>query len=189
MMANRATAAETARRQWPLIVALLVFLGFSGTDQIAFRPAAARYAAVLRQSADMGLVVGPGTAPPMLSAQLMKLLADNSLQPAAAEQQGSSGALASAMLEDLTRMAARRGMQVLSTEQGSVTQLEGSVLVRAHLQLRCRYGEFLGFLDDLSRGGTLYSVERFSLVDAGGGRQGLDLWLSRTILKQGTARR
>jgi len=188
-MANSSSAAETARREWPLIAALLVFLAFTGADQIVFRPAAARYAAVLQKSADMGLVVGPGTAPPMLSSQMMKLLGDNSLQPAAAEQQGASGALTSAMLEDLTQLAARRGMQVISTEQGSVTQLEGSVLVRAHLQLRCRYGEFLGFLDDLSRSGRLDSIERFSIADTGGGRQGLDLWLSRTILKQGTARR
>jgi hypothetical protein len=187
-MASPIAIPAFGRRPWPLIAALLLFLAFTGLHQIWFHPKAVRFAKVRKQSSDMGMVLGEGALPPMVSPRVLELLTDNSLQAGVAEQQGNSGALTAAMLEDLTKLAARRGIAVLATEQGSVTQLESSVLVRAHLHLRCRNVEFVQFLDDLARSGTLYAVDRFALVDAGNGRQDLDLWASQTILKQSAAR-
>jgi hypothetical protein len=169
---------------WPLLVAILAFLAFTLVHQIGFRSASERYVRVLKEAQDMGLVLGPGTPPPMLSPQVVTILGENSLPAGVAGQRGNSGALTAAMLEDLTRLAAKHRIEVLSTEQGSVTQLESSVLVRAQLKLRSSYNEFVGLLDDLARSRTLYSVDRFEIEQGEGGRQNLDLWVTQTILKQ-----
>jgi len=187
-MARSTGATNASRRPWPMIGALLIFIVFTGIHQLGFGPAIARYRKVLGQARDMGLVLGPGAPPPMLSPHVMRLLGDNALAGSVAEQQGNSGALSSAMLADLTRIAGRNGLEVLSTEQGSVTQLKSTTLVRAHLRLRCDHDEFLRFLDGLVASGMLYSVDRFTLESAGDGRQSLDLWVSQLILKQATRR-
>lgn len=183
-MARAGPPSRKRNRLWPLIVAVLAFLAFTLFHQIGFRSASERYARVLKEAQDMGLVLGPGSAPPLLSPQVVSLLAENSLPAGVAGQRGNSGALTAAMLEDLTRLAAKRRIEVLSTEQGSVTQLESSVLVRAQLKLRCPYHDFVGLLDDLARSRRLYSVDRFEIEQDESGHPNLDLWVTQTILKQ-----
>jgi len=183
------TTSRSIRRQWPAIGALLLLLGFGVVHAFWFRPNARRYQRVMQQANEMGMGLDPAKSPPLPSPQVYDLLSRNSLRAAMAETQGNSGALTAGMLENLTRIASRRGMEVVSTEQGQVTQLKSSVQVRAHLRLRGRYGSFVGFLDDLAKSGTLYAVDRFTLEAGEGRNQNLELWMSQYILKQSEAAR
>src|SRR5262249_13202192 len=114
------------------------------------------------------------------------LVTDNSMPAADAVSRGNSGALTGALLEDLTRLTSRHQMQVVAAEPGATVQEQSSVQVRAHLKMNATYAEFLGFLDDLTRDGTLIAVDRFAMVSSGPGRHPLDLWVTRYILKQQT---
>jgi hypothetical protein len=80
-------------------------------------------------------------------------------------------------------------MDVIATEPGATARLPRAVQVRAHLRVTCTFGEFVAFLDDLSRSGRLISVDRFGLQSTSSGRQTLDLWLTRYVLKQTGGRR
>jgi hypothetical protein len=137
----------------------------------------------------LGVPFDVSDATPAPSARVLSLLADNSLTPAAAEEQGTSGALTAGLLGEVTRLAANRGLEVLSTEQGLVTQLPGSVVVRAHFRLDGSYARFTGLLDDFARAGTLITLDRFT-VEAAGSRTGnIEIWVSRLVLKRTRAPR
>ena len=73
---------------------------------------------------------------------------------------------------------------VVVAEPGATTQQPDAVFIRAHFKAECRYDEMIAFLDGLSRGRMLVSIERFNLVSGQGGRHTLDLWVSRYILKR-----
>lgn len=175
------------RRQWTLVAAVIVFLLFVLSELLWFRPVVKRFDAVLKQGKEMGMAVDPNQAPAVLPPRVFALLVDNTLPAAAAQEQGSSGALTAKLLEDLTELTSRLGIQVLATEPGSITQQPGSVQVRAHLKLRCRYNQFLALLDDLANGARLYSIDRFTLNDEPTGGESLEIWVSRYLLKQGSA--
>ena len=93
------------------------------------------------------------------------------------------------MLEGLTGLTSRLRIAVIVTEPGPVTQQNESVVVRAHLRLRCRYDQFVELLDAITRGPKLYSVDRFTISSEASGAQILELWISRLILKQTRAGR
>jgi len=80
-------------------------------------------------------------------------------------------------------------MNIIAAEPGVTTRLPHAVQVRAHLRASCSYGEFVEFLDDLTRSGRLTAVDRFSLMSVTPGRQTLDLWVTRYVLKQTGAKR
>jgi hypothetical protein len=173
-----------ARRNWQVLAAVGLFVAFTVVHAVAFGPALARYRRTTERAAQLGIPLdarGPASAP---SARLASLLAENSLTPAAAEEQGASGALTAALLGDVTRLAAARGLEVLSTEQGLMTQLPNTVVVRAHFRLAGSYARFVGLLDDFAGTGRLITLERFSIV-AGGARDGnIEIWVSRLVLKR-----
>ena len=123
-------------------------------------------------------------APPVTSARVAALLADNSLNAAVAEEQGTSGALTADLLDDVTRLVAKCHLEVVATEQGLVTQLPSSVQVRAHLKLRGRYAAFVDLLGELSRSGDLVAVDRFTLLAGAAGGQDIEVWTSQLILKR-----
>jgi type II secretion system (T2SS) protein M len=177
------------RRQWPIGTALVVFLLFLALHAVAFQPALQRYQRVVKQAADMGVAADPDQAPRMMPARVFALLSDNSMPAATADQQSGSGELTSTLLEDVTRVASKNGMRVIATEPGATARLPRAVQVRAHVRVTCSYGEFVAFLDDLSRSGKLISVDRFSMVSVSPGRQTLDLWLTRYVIKQTAAPR
>ena len=60
----------------------------------------------------------------------------------------------------------------------------GSVLLRAHLKLRCSYPQFVALLDDFAHGSRLISADRLSLDARSGAGMTAELWVSRLILKQ-----
>jgi hypothetical protein len=181
--------AAQLRRQWPLVTAATVFLLFIALHLAAFQPALRRYQGVLKQAGDLGLALDPEHAPRMMPARVFAMLSDNSLPAAAADEQGSSGELTALLLDDITRLASKHGMDVIATEPGATARLPHAVQVRAHLRVSCSYGGFVAFLDDLSRSGRLISVDRFSMLSVSPGRQMLDLWLTRYVLKQTGGRR
>jgi len=172
------------RRHWTLVTACVVFVAFLIIHLLAFQPALGRYRAAVKRAADMGLTLDAGDAPRMMPARVFALLSDNSLPAEAAEQQGGSGELGSTTLEMITRLASQNGMSVIGAEPGVTSRLPRAVQIRAHVRVSCTYNQFLAFLDDLSRSGRLVSVDRFSMTSMNPGRETLDLWLTRYVLKQ-----
>ena len=173
-----------ARRNWQAVAALLVFLGFAAAHAAAFQPALTRYRRNAQQAAGQGMPLDATGAQPAASPRTAALLAGNSLNAAVAEEQGTSGALTAGLLDEVTRLVAKCGLEVVATEQGLVTQLPSSVQVRAHLKLRGRYAAFVDLLGELSRSGSLVAVDRFTLQAGAGGRQDIEVWMSQLILKR-----
>lgn len=173
-----------ARRNWQAVAALLVCLGFATAHAAIFRPALARYRTGLQQATRLGTPFDATGAQPATSPRTAALLAANSLNTAVAEEQGTSGALTAGLLDEVTRLVAKCGLEVVATEQGLVTQLPSSVQVRAHLKLRGRYAAFVNLLGELARSGSLVAVERFTLQAGAGGGQDLEVWMSQLILKR-----
>jgi hypothetical protein len=173
-----------ARRNWQALAALLVLLGFAAAHAAAFQPALARFHRHAQQAADLGMPLDATGAQPAASPRTAALLAGNSLNTAVAEEQGTSGALTAGLLDEVTRLVAKCGLEVVATEQGLVTQLPSSVQVRAHLKLRGRYAAFVDLLGELSRSGSLVAVDRFTLQASAGGGQDIEVWMSQLILKR-----
>ena len=172
-------------RRWPLLATVSVFVAFTLFHLLAYGSASGRYQKALANAQSVGLVLGPAGASHILPPRLSVLVAGNGMASAAAEQRGNSGALASDMLADVTALAASHGMDIVSTEPGSVDQKPSSIEIHAHFRFSCDFDQFIGFLDDVARGGHLLAVERFSLVARDQGPIELELWMSRLILKQG----
>jgi len=173
-----------ARRNWQALAALLVFLGFAAAHAAAFQPVLARHRRNLQHAAEMGMPLDATGAQPVASPRAAALLAGNSLNTAVAEEQGTSGALTAALLDEVTRLVSKCGLEVVATEQGLVTQLPSSVQVRAHLKLRGRYAAFVDLLGELSRSGSLVAVDRFTLQAGTGGGREIEVWISQLILKR-----
>jgi type IV secretory pathway protease TraF len=173
-----------ARRNRQAVAALLVCLGFAAAHAAAFQPTLARYRRNAQQAAELGMPLDATGAQPAASPRTTALLARNSLNTAVAEEQGTSGALTAGLLDEVTRLVAKSGLEVVATEQGLVTQLPSSVQVRAHLKLRGRYAAFVALLGELSRSGSLVAVDRFTLQAGAGGRQDIEVWMSQLILKR-----
>jgi hypothetical protein len=173
-----------ARRNWQAVAALLVCLGFAAANAAAFQPVLARYRASLRQAAELGMPLDATGTQPAASPRTTALLAGNSLNTSVAEEQGTSGALTAGLLDEVTRLVAKCGLEVVATEQGLVTQLPSSVQVRAHLKLRGRYAAFVDLLSEFSRSGSLVAVDRFTLQAGAGGSEDIEIWMSQLILKR-----
>ena len=171
------------RRHWQLVGAVVVFVCFGLIHLLVFQPAAQRYHKALKRAGDLGLTLDFDSPPTAMPPRVLALLADNALPASAAGMERESGALTAALLEDLTQLTTKHGMQVLATEPGATAQETRAVQVRAHLKSRCSYAEFVAFLDDLGRANRLIAVDRFDLV-GGSGEPELDLWVTRYILKQ-----
>ena len=173
------------RRYWPLAGAAGIFVLFTAADQVWFRPTARHYEGALRHFRDLGLALDPDSLPAVPPPPgLLALVSNNSLTAAEAQERGNSGVLTARLLEDLTEVTSGRGIQLLGTEPGAVTQQPGSVLVRAHLKLRCSYPQFVALLDDFAHGSRLISADRLSLDARSGAGMTAELWVSRLILKQ-----
>jgi Tfp pilus assembly protein PilO len=177
-----------ARRNWQALAALLVFLVFAAAHAAAFRPVLARYQREAKRAVELGMPLDGRGAPSTTSPRVAALLAANSLSASVAEEQGTSGGLTAGLLDELTRLASKRGLEVLATEQGMVTQLPALVEVRARLKLRGRYDDFVGLLGDLGRDRSIITLDRFSIQEGSQPRQEIEVWASQLVLKLGGAR-
>jgi len=176
--------AATLRRHWPLVGAIVVLVAFSISDQLVLKPSVKRYNRAVERAADIGMSVDPATSPPIVPPRLFALLAENAMPAAQALDEGGSGALTAEFLGDLNTRMRRHGIQVIVAEPGAVTQQSGSVQVGARLRIRCRYPQFVALLDEVARGTRLIAVDRFALTPQGDGTVGVEVWMSRYILKQ-----
>jgi hypothetical protein len=176
--------AAQLRRHWQVVAAVLVFLAFTVVHLLVFQPSARRYQAAIKRAAGLGLALEAENPPPMMPPRVVALLTDNSLPTTAAGMERESGALTAALLEDVSQLTARHGMRVMSTEPGTTAQEPRAVQVRAHLTIQCTFQQFVAFLDDLSESNQLIAVDRFELAPGGSGRNVLELWVTRYILKQ-----
>jgi hypothetical protein len=174
---------ERLRRHWQVVLAVVVAVLFTITHQLFFRMASDRYAKAIQRATDLGLAVDPSRPLVVTPPRLLVVLAANMLPANVADASRESGALAASMLEELTQITHRHGMQVVVAEPGITSQETGAVQIRAHLRIQCTYPQFVSFLDDLSRAGSLISVDRFSLVEGRDGRKTLDLWVTRYVIK------
>jgi hypothetical protein len=160
----------------------LVLLVFAAAHVAIFQPSAARLQAALKRAGDLGLALDPDRPAPVMPPRVLALVTDNALPASAVGAE--SGALTAALLEDLTQLTTAHGMQVLVTDPGVTAQESKAVQVRAHLRIQCSFAQFVAFLDDLGRSNRLIAVDRFALAVGGAGRDQLDLWVTRYILKQ-----
>lgn len=180
---------RATRAHWQVLLAVALFAAFSLAHTTAFRPVLERYRRAAAESGRVGASLDMANPVPAPSTRVMSLLAANSLATTAAEEQGASGALTAVLLDQVTRLAVRRGLEVLSTEQGLVTQLPGAVVVRARFRLGGDYARFLGLLDDLARARTLVTLDRFSLSAAATRGGNIELSVSQLVLKRTGASR
>jgi hypothetical protein len=172
------------RRHWQLVLAAAVCALFGAVHAAAFRPAADHYDLAIRRASDLGLAVDPTRAIAVTPPRLLVVLAANMLPASVADVGRESGALAASMLEELTQLTHRHGMQVVVAEPGLTSQEAKAVQIRAHLRIQCTFPQFVAFLDDLSREGSLISVDRFAMIQGRDGKSLLDLWVTRYVIKE-----
>ena len=171
------------RRNWQVTVAVTLAVLFTVGHQVVFRMVSDRYDRAIQRATDLGLAVNPSQPLAVTPPRLLVVLAANMLPANVADVSRESGALASSMLEELTQSTHRHGMEVVVAEPGITSQETNAVQLRAHLRILCAYPQFVSFLDDLSRAGSLVSVDRFSMVQGRDGRSVLDLWVTRYVIK------
>jgi hypothetical protein len=171
------------RRQWPLVVASAVFVVFMVAHQALFQPAARRYETALARAHDLGLAVDPVAMEPVMPPRLYARVTDNSMTPAAAVEQASSGVLSARLLEEIAQSASGAGLDVLMSEPGPASQASTSTLLRAHVTLRGHYSDYVTFLDLMSRSRHLLAVDRFSIRPQDGVLS-IEIWMSRLVLKR-----
>lgn len=171
------------RRYWQVTLAVTLAVLFTALHQTMFRMVTERYDRAIRRATDMGLAVDPSRPLAVTPPRLLVVLAANMLPANVADVSRESGALAASMLEELTQSTHRHGMEVVVAEPGITSQETNAVQLRAHLRILCTYPQFVSFLDDLSRSGSLLSMDRFSMVQGKDGRSVLDLWVTRYVIK------
>jgi hypothetical protein len=174
----------TLRRNWRLVGAIAAFVIFTFIHFAFFRPAAARYRAALVRAGGLEAVLDPNGGRPPLPPRVFSLITDNSLLPQDAQERGGSGALGVILIESLGRIASRSGLTVVSSEPQPVTQEPLTTQVRAHLHMRGRYREIVGFFGALSESPELLLVERFLITPGDGENDDLEVWISRLYMKQ-----
>jgi hypothetical protein len=174
------------RRQLPMFAAVVVGALFVLVHSVVFGPLAARYSSALATARSLGLSVDPAhpfaTSP--LPPRVYALLMDNSLPVSEADARAQSGSLAAEVVQLISGIAARHGLEVVVAEPGTLTTQANSVELRAHLKLRGRYSDFVAMLDELAAGGRLWYVERFSMDSLDPHREDMELWISSCILKR-----
>lgn len=176
--------ANRLRQSWPVFAAFALLVGFLLVDSLVFHPLASRFHTGLRNAGALGAAFAPDQTVPPLPPRVFALLAENSMPAAQAEAQGQNGQLAAHLMQDLSQVAGRHDLELVVTEPGVLTSQSGSLQVRAHLRLRGRYPSIVAFMDDLSRSGRLYRIERMSIVPGDNGRHDMELHVERLVLKR-----
>lgn len=87
-------------------------------------------------------------------------------------------------MQSLSSLAARHQLEVVVAEPGLLTQQPNNVEARAHLRLRGSYAGLTRFMDELARGGRLWTVERFSIVPTSDGHCDIEVYMAGCVLKR-----
>ena len=170
------------RRHWQVVVAAAACAVFSAIHVTAFQAAATRYERAIRRATDLGLAVDPTQALAVTPPRLLVVLAANMLPADEPDVNRAAGEIAESMLEEITQLTHRHGMQMVVTEPGLTVQEPKAVQVRAHVRMQCAFPQFVAFLDDLSHQSSLISVDRFTMLAGRDGGTVLDLWVTRYVL-------
>ncbi len=178
--------ATRLRRQWPMFSAFVVTAIFLLVHMVVFQPLAQRYRTALAEAAKLGLMLDPAhpAGRPALPPRVFSLLASNSLTAHDADAGIQSGSLTADMVQSLSTLTAKHGLEIVVADPGQPTQQANSIELRAHLRLRGHYADFVALLDDLARGGSLWMIERFSMVPGADGRVEIEAWFARCLLRR-----
>ena len=178
--------AVRLRRQAPLVAALLAVAAFTLFHQIVFGTLAARRARALRQAVALGAALDPSNPAlePPIPPRVFSLLMDNSLPGAEADRRNQSGELGAEMVQKLSALAERHGLDVIVAEPGLSTQQSGSIEVRAHLKLAGSYPGFVSLLDDMTGDGRLWQLENFVLQPGPDGRCQIEIHVAGCVLRR-----
>lgn len=167
-----------------MLAALAAGLVFLGIHSLVFKPLESRYRRALLAAGPMGATLDPSQTTQALPPRVYTLLIENARPASEVDHAAQSGALAGELMQALSGVAGRHGLDVVVSEPGVLTQQPTRVQVRAHLRMRGRYVGLVGFLDDLSRQPGLYRVERM-LVDPGeDALQDIELNVAQLLLKR-----
>lgn len=177
------TLDASMRRHWQAVVAIVLLALLIAVHLVLFGGAAQSYQRAMKKARDMGLAVDHSRPLVVTPPRVLVLLAANMLPPGTTDINRDGGSLASSMLEELTQLTQRHRMRVVITEPGLTSQDSRSIQTRAHLRVQCTYADFLALLDDLAKEPSLISVDRFAMTQGRDGRQLLDLWVTRFVLK------
>lgn len=180
---------ERLRRNAPLVGAALALLVFLGVHLAVFGPTAARLQRATRRAEALGASMDPDRQPTLMPPRVVALVSENALPEAQALALGNSGELTADLLAEVTEIANRSGLDVMATEPGVAAQQGRAVHVRARVRARGSYVQLVRFLDALARGPRLISVDRFEMTAEQRGRQQIELWVTRYVIKRPGGRR
>ena len=178
--------AARLRREWPIFGALVLLAAFLALHLLVFRPLLERYRRALGQAGAMGAILDPRQTAgvPALPPRVFSLLMENSLPTAEADRKGQSGVLSSEMVQVLSAIAARHGLETVVAEPGLFTQQPNVVEGRAHMRVHGSYAGYIGFLNELAQDHRLWFVERFSVLPYGTGRCDIEVYVAGCLLKR-----
>lgn len=176
--------SDQLRRQWQPVTAVLAALVFLLLHVAVYLPLERRLAAAAARAHTLGIAFDPDAPPAVMPPRVVALVAGNTLAREEAMSRGTSGALTADLFDAITVAANGAGVSILATDPGVTLQQDRWVLIKAHVRASCSYGQFMRMLDTLARGDQLISVDRFSLIQTGGPRLQLELWVTRLVLKR-----
>jgi len=179
-----ALASARFRRQVPMLAALAMGLVFLGVHTFVFQPLEQRYRRALVAAGPMGATLDPSQTTQALPPRVYTLLIENARPTSEVERAAQSGALAGELMQTLSGVAGRHGLDVVVSEPGLLTEQPTQLQVRAHLRMRGRYAGVVSFLEDLSRQPGLYRIERLLLEPDDDGRLEIELNVARLLLKR-----
>ena len=177
-------ASAQFRRQVPMLAALAMGLLFLALHTFLFQPLEQRYRRALVEAGPMGATLDPSQAIRALPPRVYTLLIENARPASQLDHAAQSGALASALMQELSEVAGRHGLDVVVSEPGILTQQPSRVLARAHLRMRGRYTGLVGFLDDLSQHHGLYRIERMLVDPNEGSVHDIEIHVAQLLLKR-----
>lgn len=185
MSPTTAPPPSALRRYWPALAALLVLALMWSVHSLSFQPLAQRYQRQLADAGDIGASLDPRLAAAPLPPRVTDLLRRNSVATEDADRLSQSGFLATDLVRKLSGTAVECGIDVVASDPGVASQTPSTLEVRAHLRLRCRYEQYVEFLDDLAEEHALYRIERMSLLPLPNRQVDAELWIARVMLKRG----
>ncbi len=172
------------RRQVPMLAALTMGIVFLALHSLVFMPLEQRYRRALAAAGPMGATLDPSQATQALPPRVYTLLIENARPASEVDRDAQSGELAGQLMQVLSGVAGRHGLDVIVSEPRLLTQQATRVQVRAHLRMRGRYSGLVGFLDELSKQPGLYRVERLMLDPDEGSIHEIELHVAQLLLKR-----
>lgn len=172
------------RRHIPVAAAIAIGLLFLAAHTALFRPLEQRYRRALAAAGPIGATLDPSQASRALPPRVYTLLIENARGASQLDRDAQSGALAGELMQALSGVARRHGLDVIVSEPRVLTQQPTRIQVRAHLRMRGRYADLVGFLDDLSSQPGLYRLERLLIEPGETGVHDIEIHVAQLLLKR-----